>query len=170
MTVVAVTKQSEIVGYPMSFATGNVAATGDCITFAESGVIPFFFTLQNNTTGDATCSAQWNYAKCVVTTTYDTAATSIVYDGGTANERLATNYYARNGRTGEVIFVKSDSGVTTTTGTLVVVRGCLGTTAAAMADSDNLYVQNSIVSTSALVGTAVIGYFALPELHKATFF
>ena len=163
------TKQSEIVGYPFNIASGAVAAANDCIKFSEAGVIPFFFNIQNNTTLTAT-TGEYRFAEMKATTTYDTDDTSIVYDGGTASERTTGSYYARNGRTGEVIFVKTDSGSTTTTGTLAVVRGCLGTTAAAMADEDFLFCLNSLVSTGAATGTALVGYFALPELHKATFF
>ena len=169
MAVVTITKQSEIVGYRFNIASGAVAAANDCIKFSEVGVIPFFFNVQNNTTLTAT-TGEYRFAECKATTTYAATDTSIVYDGGTANERTATNYYARNGRTGEVIFVKADSGTTTTTGTLTCIRGCLGTTAAAMADEDFLFCLNSLVSTSAATGTALVGYFALPELHKATFF
>lgn len=169
MAVVTITKQSEIVGYPFNIASGAVAAANDCIKFAEAGVIPFFVNIQNNATTVAT-SSPYRYAEVKATTTYDTDDTAIVYDGGTASERTDGSFYARNARTGEVVFVKSDSTPTGTGGTMTVVRGCLGTTAAAMADEDYLFCMNSLVSTGAATGTAIVGYFALPELHKATFF
>jgi len=173
MTVVTATEQSEIVGYPFKIASGAVAAQNDTLKFAETGVVPFFVNVQYNATGMATSGGQyveWKYAECKVTTTYDTDDTSIVYDGGTASQRTSGGYYARNSRTGEVIFVKADSGYTSTGGTLTAVRGCLGTTAAAMADEDFLYCMNSMVFTGTATGTALVGYYELPELNKATFF
>ena len=68
------------------------------------------------------------------------------------------------------MFVKSDSGYTTTEGTLTVVRGCLGTAAAAVLENDYLYCMNSMVFTGTATGTALVGYYELPELHKAVFF
>lgn len=170
------TKQSEIVGYPMCFATGTVAAQNDAVKFAEVGIIPFFVNVQKNSTTTATSGGQfveYRYAEVVVDAAAgisDLAATSIAYDGATANERTSGSYYVRNANSGEVMFVKTDSGSTGTSGTLTVVRGCLGTAPAAIANNDYLFVMNSLVFSGAAVGTAVIGYFALPELHKATFF
>lgn len=169
MAVVTGAVQSTVVGYPFKIATGAKAAAADCVKFGEGGVIPFFVNIQNNATTVAT-NDSFRYAQMKATTTYDADDTSIVYDGGTANERTTGGYFARNGRTAEVIFVKADSGSTTTTGTLTVVRGCLGTAAAAMEDEDYLFCLNSLVLTGAATGTALIGYFALPEETKATFF
>jgi hypothetical protein len=173
MTVAAASIKSTIVGYPFKIATGAVAAQNDCVTFAETGIIPFFFNMQNNSTTTASSGGAyvgWRYAEMKATTTYAATDTSIVYDGGTASERTTGSYYARNGRTGEVIFVKTDSGPTTTTGTLTVIRGCLGTTAAAMADEDFLFCLNSLVATGTATGTALVGYFSLPALTKAKVF
>lgn len=168
------TKQSEIVGYPMCFATGTVAAQNDAVKFSEVGVIPFFVNMQKNTTTTATSggtNVEWRYAEvCASAANADVASTAIAYDGGTAAERTSGSFYVRNSNSGEVMFVKADSGYTGTSGTLTVVRGCLGTTAAAVTNKDYLFCLNSLVFSGAAVGTALIGYFALPELHKATFF
>jgi len=175
MAVVTATEQSEIVGYPFKIASGTVAAQNDCLKFPEVGVIPFFVNIQYNKTGAATSggsNVEWKYAEVAVTASGACASTvtTINYDGGTANERTTGSYYARNSRTGECMFVKADSGSTTTTGDLTVVRGCLGTAAAAVLENDYLYCMNSMVMTGAATGTALVGYYELPELHKATFF
>ena len=174
MTIVTATEESEIVGYPMKIATAAVAAKNDTVKFSEVGVIPFFVNIQYNATGNATSSGQfveWKYAEVCTTAAFaDVTTTAITYDGATANERTSGSFYVRNSRSGEVMFVKSDSGYTTTEGTLTVVRGCLGTAAAAISNNGYLYVMNSLVMTGAATGTALIGYFELPELHKATFF
>lgn len=174
MTIVTATEESEIVGYPFKIASGAVAAQNDCLKFSETGVIPFFVNIQYNATGNATSSGQfveWKYAEVCTTAAFaDVTTTAITYDGATANERTSGGFYVRNSRSGEVMFVKSDSGYTTTEGTLTVVRGCLGTAAAAISNNDYLYVMNSMVMTGAATGTALVGYFELPELHKAKFF
>ena len=174
MTIVTATEESEIVGYPMKIATAAVAAQNDTVKFSEVGVIPFFVNIQYNKTAAATSGGQyveWQYAEAVTDAAFaDVTATAITYDGGTANQKTSGSFYVRNSRSGEVMFVKSDSGYASTSGTLTVVRGCLGTTAAAISNNDYLYVLNSLVMTGAATGTALIGYFELPELHKATFF
>ena len=174
MTIVTATEESEIVGYPMKIATAAVAAQNDVVKFSEVGVIPFFVNVQYNKTAAATSGGQfveWKYAEVCTTAAFaDVTTTAITYDGATANERTSGSFYVRNSRSGEVMFVKSDSGYTTTEGTLTVVRGCLGTAAAAISNNDYLYCMNSLVFTGAATGTALIGYFELPELHKATFF
>lgn len=174
MTIVTATEESEIVGYPMKIATAAVAAQNDTVKFSEVGVIPFFVNVQYNKTAAATSGGQyveWKYAEVCTTAAFaDVTTTAITYDGATANERTSGSFYVRNSRSGEVMFVKSDSGYTTTEGTLTVVRGCLGTAAAAISNNDYLYCMNSLVMTGAATGTALIGYFELPELHKATFF
>lgn len=175
MAVVTPTEQSEIVGYPLKIASGTVAAQNDSLCFAETGVIPFFVNVQYNKTGAATSGGQfveWKYAEVAVTASGACASTvtSINYDGGTASERTSGSYYVRNSRTGECMFVKADSGYTTTTGDLTVVRGCLGTAAAAVLENDYLYCMNTLVMTGAATGTALVAYIELPELHKATFF
>jgi len=174
MTIVTATEESEIVGYPMKIATAAVAAQNDTVKFSEVGVIPFFVNIQYNATTNATSGGQfveWKYAEVCTTAAFaDVTTTAITYDGATANERTSGSYYVRNSRTGECMFVKADSGSTTTTGDLTVVRGCLGTAAAAVLENDYLYCMNSMVMTGAATGTALVGYYELPELHKAVFF
>ena len=174
MTIATAVKESEIVGYPLCFATASVAAQNDTVKFSEVGVIPFFVNIQKNTTTTATSGGQyveWAYAEvCADAANADVTSTAITYDGATANDRLSGGFYVRNSNSGEVMYVKSDSGYAGTSGTLTVVRGALGTTPAAIANNDYLFVLNSLHFTGAAVGTALIGYFALPELTKAKVF
>jgi hypothetical protein len=67
-----------------------------------------------------------------------------------------------------MIYVVSDTGLkSATSGTLTVIRGCLGTTAAAIADNEYLHVMNSIVLTGATVGKELLFYMELPRIPKA---
>ena len=93
---------------------------------------------------------------------YDADDTSIAYDGATALQRTAGGYYVINDATGEIMEVITDSGYDSTSGTLVVRRGVLGTTAAAITDNDILYILNCLIFTSTNVGTHLFRYFPLP--------
>jgi len=93
---------------------------------------------------------------------YDADDTSIVYNGATALQRTSGGYYVINDATGEIMEVITDSGYTTTAGTIVVRRGALGSTAAAITNDDALYVLNCLIFTSSNVGTHLFRYFPLP--------
>lgn len=171
MTIVTPTIKSTVVGYPFKIAVGAKAAKDDVLTFGDPGVIPFNIMVENNATGVATNEYAYNYAEVKITTTYDTDDTSLVYDGGTANQRGNGGWFGRNRRTQEVIYVKADSGYTSTTGTLTVVRGALGTTAVAMADEDYISILNTLVLTGSATGNAYVTYVTMPDCEvKATFF
>jgi hypothetical protein len=76
-----------------------------------------------------------------------------------------------NPNTGEMIYVVSDAMATTdVTGTLTIIRGCLGTTAAALTANEYLMVMNSIKLTGAVAGVAFVQYNELPRLPKASVF
>jgi hypothetical protein len=67
------------------------------------------------------------------------------------------------------MYVRADSGYTTTTGTLTVDRGALGTTAAAISNNDYLFVMNALKLTGTATGLEQVAYLKYPEDPKATF-
>jgi hypothetical protein len=95
-------------------------------------------------------------------TSYAATDTAIVYDGAAANTRSAGGFYILNATSGEIMYVSNDSGYTTTTGTMTVRRGCLGTAAAAIANNAELYILNSWVLGSATTGPTELVYIPLP--------
>lgn len=105
-----------------------------------------------------------SYASMIVNLTagYDDDDTSIVYDNGTANQRTSGGYYVVNDATAEIMYVQVDSGYDGTSGTLTVKRGALGTTAASITDNDVLYILNTLIFTSANVGTHLFRYIPMP--------
>lgn len=101
---------------------------------------------------------------------YDEDATSIVYDNGTANQRTAGGWYGIIDATGEIIHVQVDSGYAATEGTLTVKRGALGTTPAAITNNDVIYVLNTLIFTSANVGTHLFRYTPIPNDPRINFY
>ena len=101
---------------------------------------------------------------------YNTSATSIAYDGATANTRKAAGYLVVNDATGEIMYVEKDSAPTSTSGTLTVRRGALGTEPAVITDNDVLYVLCTVVATSSNTGTHFVRYHKLPDDPKVLFY
>ena len=101
---------------------------------------------------------------------YDSSATSIAYDGATANTRKGAGYLVVNDATGEIMYVEKDSAPTATSGTLTVRRGALGTEPAAITDNDVLYILCTVVATSSNTGTHFIRYHKLPDDPKVLFY
>ena len=88
-------------------------------------------------------------------TAYGATDTSLVYQTAVAT-RLLPYYILTAG--GEVIEVTADTGAATTTGTLTVVRGRLGTTASAtgIANGNVCIILNQVYLSSSTVGPALI--------------
>ena len=101
---------------------------------------------------------------------YNSSATSIAYDGATANTRKGAGYLVVNDATGEIMYVEKDSGADSTSGTLTVKRGALGTEPAAITDNDVLYVLCTVIATSSNTGTHFIRYHKLPDDPKVLFY
>jgi hypothetical protein len=170
MTIVGATGKG-VVGYPFKNVIAAKAAADDTLLFTDPGVIiDSIVSFSVGNTGAATSDTfGYNIVK-VQGAHAGTATTSIIYDNATANTRPVGSYYLFNANTGEMIWVIKDSGYTTTTGTLTVVRGVLGTTAVAIADNENLHIMNSIILRGATVGLELVSYKALPSLAKSNFF
>ena len=88
-------------------------------------------------------------------TAYGATDTSLVYQTAVAT-RLLPYYILTAG--GEVIEVTADTGAATTTGTLTVVRGRLGTTESAtgLANGNVCIILNQVFLSSSTVGPALI--------------
>jgi len=66
------------------------------------------------------------------------------------------------------MYVVKDSAPTAASGTLDVIRGCLGTTAAVPADDNFLMVMNSLTFPLVTAGDVLIFYMAMPTDPKAS--
>ncbi len=157
-----------VVGYPIKSTLVVTASTADWIILDDPGVE----ILKCDLCTGAVQTPTWNTLTVKNTgTAYDADDTSIVYDGATASTRRQTNYYLGNSNTAEIMYVTNDSGYTTTTGTLTVIRGALGTTASlsSVVNDATLYILNSIVLAGA-TGCTHIQYLGMPEQPKANFF
>ena len=106
------------------------------------------------------------YGSVKSTAAYATVTTtSIVVDSGSIT-RLPP-YYIFNGTTGEFMLVLADSAPGSAGATLTVKRGCLGTTATAIADNAPLYVMNQIFLGNASVGKVMMLVLTLPSTPDA---
>jgi len=139
------------------------SATGDWVVFPEPGVSANFsaylYTGALETTLTHPTMQVLNVGEAYTATT-----TSIVYDTATPNTRLAGGYYLQTS-SGEILWVVADSGYTGTTGTLTVQRGALGTTASAtgLANTNVLYIMNTIVFGQATTGYVIFSYTPMPS-------
>jgi len=97
-----------------------------------------------------------------------TTGTSVIIDSASITRLLP--YYILNGTTGEVMQVTADSAVGSAAATLTVKRGCLGTTAVAIADNAPLYVLNQVFLGNAAVGKVIMTVLTLPSNPDAPLF
>ena len=171
MTAAAITETSfNILGEGTVAVYAYVTETGDWIVLDSAypgtlGVVGTQFP-----TDAASAAIVPNFAKLIAKgATASTTTESFEYDGATASQRTAGAFYILNNATGEIMYVVSDSGYTTTTGTLVVKRGALGTTAAAVTDNDEFAVLNCIEITSA-IGWALLEFRPLPSDYNVKMF
>lgn len=147
---------TEIYGHRV--ATIQKATQSDWTILPEAGIYllashlstwaPETITFNSMTAGDAVAS---------------TTATSIGYDTATAGTRTSGGYYVLNANTGEIMYVIADSAPASTSGTLTVQRGALGTTAVNVGASDVFYILNSVILGSATVGKTILVYTPMPD-------
>jgi hypothetical protein len=184
MTFAAMTAATggTIVGYPLKFATGYLATAADAIVFHnDPGVIPVAIFHMTNATDCATLHG-FNYTTIRVNgANSSTVTTACTYNEGPVGiTRPSSGYYVENNNSREIMYVVSD---TTTdggeTGVMTVVRGCLGTTAAAIANDDYLGVLNMVRPSGtaagadhvvSIAGYKRIVYFAYPREFKANLY
>lgn len=141
---------------------------GDAVKFQdEAGIVPLNLGIVTNGASGVTSQATegWSYGIIRVDGAADSVAdTTINYDTGSLGaETTSGGYFIRNPSTGEIMYVVSDSGAGkgTGTGSLVVVRGALGTTAATIADNQYLEVMNVLHLYGEGTGNEWIVYLSL---------
>ena len=143
------------------------ATQSDWVNLTYPGVIvlnAFVLTSVADTVNNALETITYGTMKS--TAAYATVTTtSIVVDNGSIT-RLPP-YYILNGTTGEVMMVLADSAPGSAGATLTVKRGCLGTTATAIADNAPLYVMNQIFLGNASVGKVMMLVLTLPSTPDA---
>lgn len=129
--------------------------TGDWINIAGCrGVhLPAALAITSSTNNSAPDVGTCQYGSALSTAIYAATATSIAVDGANADN---TNYrqapFYVKCKNGEIMEVTADSTPKAATSTWTVRRGCLGTTAAAVADNDYFDICNQIVVASTRVG------------------
>lgn len=105
-------------------------------------------------------------------TAYSATTTDIVIDAGTITRQLP--YYVQAGAIagGEMMLVTNETAKGSAASTLTVVRGCLGTTAAAASVADDvvLYIKNIIVFGMATTGWVDFKFTPMPSEPKAALF
>lgn len=172
MTIVSATKTAALVGYPTTITAAAKAAQNDFIMFTDNaGVLPLSVTIMNNGSLASAPETSWVYNTCQVATTIAATVTTLATKTIVGSSHTDGDYYMYNPNTGEMIYVVSDAMATTdVTGTLTIIRGCLGTTAAALTANEYLMVMNSIKLTGAVAGVAFVQYNELPRLPKASVF
>ena len=149
------------VGYPQKVAFVKTVTTGDWITLADPGAVGINL---NTATGQIYGnSAQTALYATMVATAASSTTASITYSTVTDASMLASSgCYIRIEN--EIVYVKAGGGATS--GTLTVVRGCLGTTAATHTGATG-YILNCLVLTTGTVGQHVITYVPLPNDPRA---
>lgn len=151
---------------------GKVATSGDWVLLDSA--YPGTVDLQGHQypLDNVSEALVWAHAKIVAAAAVaTTTGTTVTYDGATANQRIAGGYYILNNTSGEIMYVVNDTGYDSTSGTLTVVRGALGTTAVAIGDNDEFNVLNCIVITTATAVGAFAGKFTpLPNDPKCKIF
>ena len=156
------------VGEVTQYISGTKAATSDWIVLdsAFPGTIDLHGV--HFPTDNTLEALTWTYATIVVAAAVaDTTTQSVTYDGATANMRTSGGYYVLNDTTKEVMWVEVDSGYDSTSGTLTVQRGALGSTAVAVGNNDVLHVLNCIVITnSTAAGDFIAKFTPLPTDPK----
>jgi len=144
--------------------------SGDWIVLTCPGII---CPTMNQTTGAAMAIAHGTFQVLNGGTAYTATTTSIVYDTDSPDSttRLSGGYYIET-TSGEYIYVLNDSAPTANTGTLTVVRGCLGTTASAtgLATTNVLQIKNVIVTAADVNCRVIIRGVVLPTEYRTNMF
>lgn len=172
MTIVTGTTGGTVVGYPFHGIIAAKAAQNDIVTvFDQKGIVPReVMVLANAASLSSGTPDWWEYTVIRDNGGHTSATTTVAYDTGVAGERTSGEYYIYAPASGEILYVKADSGYAGTSGNLTVVRGCLGTTAADIANDDYLIVMNAIKLKGPMTGKIMMLYESLPEDPKANLF
>ena len=141
------------VGEVTVYLSGTVAATGDWVVLDSAYPGTLDLVGRAFVTGGATDTLVWTYPILAVKAGVDSTTTqSVTYDGATADMRTSGGYYVYNDSTLEVMYVEVDDGYDSTTGTITVQRGALGSTAVNIGEDDELQVLNCIEITASAGG------------------
>jgi len=141
------------------------AASGDWINI--SGVrgvfLPAPLAITSSTNNQAPDIGTCQYGVALSTAIYAATATSVAVDGAGADATYTRQapFYAKC-KNGEIIEVIADSTPAAAT-TWTIRRGCLGTTAAAIADNDYFDILNQLVVSSTRVGFVTGLVFPMSE-------
>lgn len=149
------------------------ASQYDAVTFPEeAGIVPLTLMIRSTGASGVTCSASEDWSYCTVIVSEGVAGvtdTTITYaSAAPGSERRPSGYYVRSPN-GEIMYVLNDSGYSSTSGTLTVKRGALGTTPASIANSTSLEVMCSLHLYGARTGQEWIVYLPLPKDPAANF-
>ena len=137
------------VGEVTVYLSGTVAATGDWVVLDSAFPGTLDLVGRSFAKDGDTDVLVWTYPTLAVKAGVDSTTTqSVTYEGATADMRTSGGYYVYNDSTLEVMYVEVDSGYDSTTGTLTVQRGALGSTAVAIGENDVLQVLNCIEITA----------------------
>jgi hypothetical protein len=168
MAVVVATEKGEWVGHVLKFATANVAAQNDYISFSnEAGIIPINIMVLGNATSGATMFGTVNYLTLRANGANSAANTTATYNEAPVSvTRYSTGTYILVGETGEIMYSTTDS-QSGETGTMTVIRGCLGTTAAAYSNDAYLFMMNSFKVDSLPAGVRWFTFIPYPRDFKA---
>jgi hypothetical protein len=107
----------------------------------------------------------FNHGQALINGVKTATDTTVAIDGagaGGAGAGRIVPYFARCA-SGEIIEVISETLPETAASTLTIRRGCLGTTAATLADNDYISILNQFVIVSATVGEITAMAFPMPE-------
>jgi hypothetical protein len=148
------------------------ATKADAVTFPEeAGIVPINLLIHTTGASGITSSASegWSYGTVAVSEgVAGVTDTSIAYaTAAPGSERRESGYYVRTPN-GEFMYVLNDSGYSSTSGTLTVIRGCLGTTPASIVHSTYLEVMCTLHLYGEGTGQEWIVYMPLPKDPKAT--
>lgn len=170
MTIVTATEKSRMINLPLVTATAAVAAAADTVILPSPGGIIVNIQRRSNATVGSKAEYGWAYNTGQVNGTIAASTTALVYASATASTRPAGDFFIQNMATGEICYVTADSGYAGTSGTMTVIRGALGTTAAPFTESHFIQFMNSIYFIGGAAGVADMVYFALPYDPKAKVF
>lgn len=145
--------------------------SGDWVVLDVPGIVA------PSITGDTGAALSMTYATLNVhnkSTAYTATDTSIIYNEASpaSMTRATGGFYVMASTGDEIMYVQNDSGYTADTGRLTVVRGALGTTAAAASVADDvvLNVLNVVVTGADIDGRAFLRGVVLPSDPKVNMF
>jgi len=147
--------------------------TGDWINLTGiEGIWGGLFEVASSTNNTAPGAVAWEYGVALVNgLVTSTTATSVIIDGANAHATITRQvpFYGKC-KSGEIIEVTGDSAPEDATATWTIRRGCLGTTAAALADNDYIEIMNQVTLASTPVGTVTGIVFPMPSEPMAKLF